>query len=200
MKSRKAALAVVGAVVLLGSLATAASARNLSVSNLRLRATFASAELSGLFGTTGCALTAEGSFHTRTIAKVVSRLVGYVTSASLGPCRNGSATLLTETLPWHVQYGSFSGSLPNISGVTGKVVNVSFRIRETGGITCLFRSTTAEPATTTLSREAGGAATSVTLGGSIRSGAECLGASSSLGGTSSSLTNETGTRGTITLI
>jgi hypothetical protein len=56
------------------------------------------------------------------------------------------------------------------------VINMSFRVQEpTFGITCLARSTAAEPAVVTFNREAGGALTTAEMGGTIRSGAECVG-------------------------
>ncbi len=201
MKLYKLLLAVVGASVLFGALATSASATRLSSSNQRLRATFASAEFGGLFGTTRCALTLEGTLHTRTIAKTAGLLIGYITAARLGACSAGTATLLTETLPWHTQYASFTGALPEISAVTTNVVGSAFRVRETGGITCLVRTTAGEPARGIYNRNvATRTLTSATLGGAIRTGAECFGASGTLAGTSNSLTNEAGGLITVTLI
>ena len=74
----------------------------------------------------------------------------------LGACASGSATLLTETLPWHVQYASFAGTLPNITAVRYNIIGFARRIREIIGLTCLFRSTTAEPMAWTDNRDASG--------------------------------------------
>jgi hypothetical protein len=192
MKLYKLLLAVVGATVLFGALATTASARSLSTTATSITATFASAEFTGLFGTTRCALTLEGTQHSRTIAKSPGSLIGFITRARLGACANGAATLLTETLPWHVQYGSFAGTLPRITSFTTNVVGSAFRVRETGGITCLVRSTAGEPSRGIYNRNTTtGAITSATLGGSIRSGGECFNQPGTLGGTSNSITANT---------
>jgi len=198
----KPLLAVVGAAVLLGALVGAATAGRLSTSSQTLRATFASLEFAGAFGTTRCPVTVDGSFHSRTTSKVASSLVGQITRAVIGTCARGSATVLTETLPWHVRYASFSGTLPNISSIQATIVGVASRIREeVGGVACLSRTTVEEPATMRFNREAGGTVTSAVLGGTVRAGAECLEVSASFIGTSNSLTvlNNT-TRITITLI
>jgi hypothetical protein len=200
VKCGKTLLAVVGAAVLLGSLANAAAARNLSISHQRFTATFNPLEITGGFGTSGCLLTLEGSFHGRTIAKSAGLLVGHLTSGAFGTCAAFSATLLRETLPWHIRYVSFLGALPNISVITSDIVGGAFRIREGGGITCLFRSTATEPFRIAFNRESGGALTSGALTGEIRSGAECLGLRGRITGGTSSLLNEVGTRATLTLI
>jgi hypothetical protein len=184
----KLLLTIAGATVLLGVLVGAASAGRLSTSSQTLRASFASLEFAGAFGTTRCAVTVEGSFHERTTTKVVDKLVGYITSVTLGACATGSATVLTETLPWHVRYSGFSGTLPNITATQATIVGVATRIRETGGVGCLARTTVEEPATMRFTREASGAITAATLGGSVRSGAECFGAVATFAGVSNSVT------------
>jgi hypothetical protein len=182
-------LTIVGASLLLGSAVNAASAGNLSTSNQQLRATFARIEMGGSGFIAICALTLEGSFHERTTAKVAERLVGYVTRAGFGGCSTGSATVLTETLPWHVRYQGFTGALPNISSVTAKIIGAGVSVREnTFGIACLLRSTATEPTRATFNREALGALSTVTLSGEIASGPECAGIRGGVRGTSSSLT------------
>jgi hypothetical protein len=168
MKLCKLLLAAVGATVLLGALVSSASARNLSISNQTLRSQFRSVEFALPFFTTRCQVTLEGSLHTRTIAKVQGALIGYITTARLGPCAQGSATILTETLPWHVRYLAFSGPLPNITDLVINVIGAAFRVREPIGINCLSRSTPEEPSIGTFVREAGGALSSATIGGAIK--------------------------------
>ncbi len=183
MKLYKLVFAVVGATVLLGALVTTASANRLSQSSSTLRATWTAAEFSGGFGTVRCSLTLEGSVHTRTITKTSGLLIGYITRASVGPCASGSATVLTASLPWHVRYNSFSGTLPSISSITTNVVGSAFQIKEpTFGITCLATSTATEPSTGTYTRESGGTLTSVGLGGTIETSCGIRG---TLGGASS---------------
>jgi len=175
MKLGKLLIATLGAAVLLSALVSAASARSFSTSSQTLRSTFREVRFTLPFGVTNCQVTLEGSLHSRTIAKVVGSLIGFITRAILGPCSSGSATILTETLPWHTQYRAFTGTLPNITSLSVNVIGSSFRVREPGFVTCLARSTTTEPAIGTFNREAGGALTTSEIGGSIRTGGECFG-------------------------
>jgi hypothetical protein len=175
MKHCKLLLAALGAMVLLGALVSTASAGRLSSSSQTLRSTFREVRFRMPFFTPNCQVTLEGSLHSRTIAKVAGSLIGYINRAILGPCSSGTATILSETLPWHVRYLSFSGTLPSISSIRINVVNASFRIREPFGITCLARSTATEPAIGTFTREAGGALTTSEIGGSIRTTGESCG-------------------------
>jgi hypothetical protein len=200
MKTLKMLLGTTAAVAVLLVFVSPASARNLSISIQRFRATWTSAEFVGAFGTTRCALTLEGSMTARTHPKTIGLIIGRVTSSNAGTCSGGSATVLTETLPWTIQYGSFSGRLPLIDIIFWFIAGLSTRVRETGGITCLVRSTAAEPASGAVNVEGSGAATSMTLGGTIRTGAECFGATGELRGTSNSLASPEGPRITIRLI
>ena len=106
-----------------------ASANRLSTSGQTFRAvwtplTFASAEEGGI--QIRCNVTLEGTFHTTTITKE-TRLIGYVTSTSFAhPCEgfgeffmyNGTERILGTTLgtslPWHLTYEGFTGTLPNM--------------------------------------------------------------------------------------
>jgi hypothetical protein len=130
--------------VLLGALAGAASARNLSVSSQNFRATFTSIAISHEGGSIDCPVTLEGSLHARSFPKVAGSLLGYITRADLGPCRQGRATILRETLPWHIRYLSFSGRLPDIESLSVNIVGFSMAVSE-GLINCLFASTAANP-------------------------------------------------------
>jgi hypothetical protein len=100
---------------------------------------FAGAQTSSVFT---CALTLEGSFHSKTISKVSESLIGYVTSAMMGNC---NARVLSETLPWHVRYRAFFGALPNIEAVVLRVIG--FTLSAPSGIfgSCLYASTAASP-------------------------------------------------------
>lgn len=79
--------------------------------------------------------------------QVCGQLVGYITAAEIptGDCTGGTATFLTETLPWHIQYRSFSGTLP---AITRKRIHfVGWRVQiNLGGITCLVGTTQSAPA------------------------------------------------------
>jgi hypothetical protein len=176
MKLCKLLLASVGATVLLGALVSSATARNYEISEQRMRGIFTNLEYHLPGATTRCALTVEGSLHTRTLPKVIGSLIGYITRVDLGVCSSGSATVLTSTLPWHVRYSGFAGLLPNINSIITHVIGASWRVREAGGIACLARSSTTEPVIgnyhrTPETREL----TSAEVRGTIRTGAECFG-------------------------
>jgi hypothetical protein len=97
-----------------------------------------------------CPVTLEGSLHSAAVSKVSGALIGYITSAQVGQavlCEGGTATALTETLPWHIRYDSFTGTLPNITGVEWQIIGLSFRFqpaREANA--CLIRTSAARPA------------------------------------------------------
>jgi hypothetical protein len=99
-----------------------------------------------------CPVTLQGSFHSRTMAKVANALIGFVSRASVrgqssaGNCTGGTATVLQASLPWHLTYRSFSGTLPNISGVSINIINESFQLQPSGSLSCLGRTTAANPA------------------------------------------------------
>src|ERR1044071_3581859 len=128
-----------GATLLMAFALGTASARSLSISNQNIRATFANLEL-GVEGinTVTCRVTLEGSLHSRTIAKVRGALIGYLTRVSTNNC-NRPVTILTETLPWHVRYESFSGILPNITLIFIRSTGISFQVEPGVGIRCLAR-------------------------------------------------------------
>jgi hypothetical protein len=96
-----------------------------------------------------CPVTLEGSFHSRTLSKVCGQLIGYITSAQIPstspPCEGGTMTALAGSLPWHVQYNSFTGTLPNITRI--RITMIGFRVATTptGSITCLVGTTQTKP-------------------------------------------------------
>lgn len=152
-----AALAAVTLAAAVGS----ASANTLSFTNQNFRIVWTPMELVLEGGPIiRCNATFEGRFHSVSIGKVAGNLIGYVTRAIFGrPCEGaGRAWTLNgaeeveplelipaTTLPWHVKYRSFNGTLPRITGINIEIIDLSFmtRIME---ILCLYRSTTAEPA------------------------------------------------------
>jgi hypothetical protein len=181
MKLCKLFLASVGAALLLGALVAGASGRSFEVSNQRLRATFRRVEFVLPFGATTCEIILEGSLHNRVIAKTLGSLIGYITTARLGPCASGTATILALTLPWHIRYSGFQGNLPDINSIITHVIEVAFDVREPFGIHCLARSTTTEPVIANFHREiVTHEILTAELRGSIRAGMECSGAAGSL--------------------
>lgn len=126
-----------------------AAARNLSLNHGRLwNITWHPVRVLTIEGATEaeCELTLEGSFHATTMTKAAEGLVGYITRASAAGCRVGGATVLGESLPWHVRYRSFEGALPNITGLSFGVIGLRLRVREpTLGVECLMTSTAERP-------------------------------------------------------
>ena len=175
MRLSKLFLATAAATVVFGVLASTASARSFQSSATTLRTQFRELSFAGIFGTTVCQLTLEGSLHSRTIAKLLNSLIGYITAARLGPCPVGTATILGETLPWHIRYDSFAGTLPNISRITTNVVNLAIIVRTNVGERCLTRSTATQPVLG-LFELAAGVISSASIAGTTGTGAECFGA------------------------
>jgi hypothetical protein len=141
---RKSVLLALTALTAAGALASAvgsASARNLSISNQSFRAVWNPLTLTAGGVEIRCRVTLEGSFHARTIAKVVGSLIGLVTRALVGrPCTglgeafvfNGSEVLLGRTtensLPWHIKYLGFNGVLPRFEGIRLSLTGPRFAI------------------------------------------------------------------------
>jgi hypothetical protein len=214
--------AMAAATLLLGSLGANASARSLSSHEQSVRVTWSSIEFAGGGATARCRLTLEGSFHTRTLAKVERSLVGAVSRAIVAhPCTNGEAWADngTETeplgtapnkLPFHITYQSFTGTLPAIQAVNLLLSRVSFVIRVTVlGLTCQGRYGRAEDNIIGIAaREASGAITGLTPSTTVNrfSLVEQLGpnavcpASGAFGGTANVSALSGGERITITLI
>lgn len=169
MDIRKLLLATTCGAILLTAVTGIAQGRNLSTSSTSWRAVFFETRLRVNEVTyLGCQITFEGSFHSRTIAKRLGSLIGYVSSSTLGPCGQFTSTILRETLPWHLTYEHFTGTLPNITSIAANIVGFSFKVRE-AVLGCLGRSTSREPLRATFVREivSGGRLTSLAIGGGI---------------------------------
>jgi hypothetical protein len=155
MRTAKHFLTSLTAAFLLLTATTTATASNLSTSNQNIRTTWTSLEFEAPGVTIRCQITLEGSFHTRTIAKVVGSLVGAITKAVVnqGACTNGSGatfngveryngTTSPNTLPWHLTYNSFTGTLPNIQTVRVAVSRFRFGITTPGLCTAQLGNST----------------------------------------------------------
>jgi hypothetical protein len=135
-------LIALGATVVIAVFIGLASAARLSFSSQTQRSTWSSYEFESEFGTIRCAITMEGSLHARTFAKVREALIGYVTRVRVQrPCTGGTAWAhsgetnevlggtVSNTLPWHIVYQGFEGTLPNITGIQVEVLNSGFLLR-----------------------------------------------------------------------
>lgn len=174
MRTRSKLVLIGLATAMLFSLAvTSASARRIEISNQSWLAIWTSLNFTPEGGTvaTLCEVTLEGSYHSKTISKVSGQLIGYVTNAAVNgaECTNGSATVLSENLPWHVRYDRFSGTLPTITSIRQQLVGARFRIANPFGIACLSTTTAAAPGFGTINI-ASGIARTIGAEGSIPCG------------------------------
>ncbi|HEX5146187.1 MAG TPA: hypothetical protein VFV85_04125 [Conexibacter sp.] len=165
---------MLAAVVLATAASGGAEAKKLSLSGGASAISWSSLTFSGLGGliTIRCPVSVAGSFHSATIAKVRGSLIGNVTGAILDQsrCTGGTATLLNgterlpsgstaaNTLPWHIIYDSFTGTLPNITGVRVGLVGLALLVNVSilgSTVSCLYLATAREPAFGTALLEAG---------------------------------------------
>jgi len=132
--SAKVTLTALAAALLLASAVSTASAARLSTSSQNIRATFTSLEFAapGVV-TIRCQVTLEGSFHTRTIAKVARSLIGAITRVVVKEeaCTNGRARALPP-FPYHLTFEGFAGALPNITSVNLLLSRFLFNIEVEG--------------------------------------------------------------------
>ena len=124
---------VLAAALLLAAAVSTASAGSLSVANQTIRVTWSSLEAVGPINVR-CRVTLEGSFHSRTIVKVARTLTGAITRATIDEanCTNGNESPRNETLPWHLTYEGFAGTLPNITTVFLLLSRMRFRLMAPG--------------------------------------------------------------------
>ncbi len=182
----KLAITALVAAASLAALVGSASANRLSITNRNIRVTWSSLEFSGAGRTVRCEVTLEGSFHNNTIAKVERSLIGYVTAIRVKrPCTGGTAWAYNGTevnellggtfpnsLPWHITYEGFNGSLPTPAAVRILLSNAKFLIRSTFfgiGVLCVYTTGANGNATGTANLGAGGRVESLGAGGSISS-------------------------------
>jgi hypothetical protein len=131
----------------------AAQANEFSISSQSFRLiwnplTIAGQEGSGL--RIQCNVTLEGTFLGRTYIKEVGLPLGDITGATLGsPCTSGEATVLAGGLPWGVVYDAFTGTLPSMTTVSGRFLDVSIGFTF-GGLNCLISAGSAGVTATAL--------------------------------------------------
>jgi hypothetical protein len=138
---------VVTVVAVLSIGAVTASANRFSIDDQDFRGVFPAftAIVEGV-GQVECPLTLAGSFHGSTLAKTVGGLIGFITSARFGErCTGGGMTILAASLPWHLLYAGFGGTLPAITEASIDIVGFSAQATLSGipGAVCLARSTSA---------------------------------------------------------
>jgi len=147
---------VVGTVLALG-LTTAASARNFSVTSQGFRIRWTALEFRVEMSNVRCPVVMEGNLHTATFVKSAGSLIGYITRGIVTrPCVGGTVWAFNGTeeneilrfrlgtsLPWHVTYEGFTGTLPNPTGVRTLLSEAAFIVRASilGIVTlCTYRT------------------------------------------------------------
>ena len=154
-KYSKGTLAILCASLLLAAAAGPGSARNIELSNQSFRITWAPLRFIAGEGEEICHVTLEGSFHSRTIAKSLESLIGFITRAQVNRCDSPTTTGLG--LPWHIRYAGFTGTLPTVTSIRVKLIDVS--VRRDSFASCLYRSTAARPVLGSIAIAAGEATT-----------------------------------------
>jgi hypothetical protein len=149
MRNTKLVLAALTAALAFSVLVGNASARNgLRPSTTTVTATTSNLIIVSSAANVSCPVTLGISLH-RTLAKVERTLAGLVNGVTVGGCTDSvgtaaSARALTETLPWHLVYRTFLGTLPNITGVEVEVQGIQILSRTGepfgGNIGCLYRA------------------------------------------------------------
>jgi hypothetical protein len=149
MRTRsKLILAGLTASLIMGLAVELASAGRISTSNQRFRVTWSTLSVASLENefSIRCPLTLEGSFHSATVRKTRGALIGALTRATINgsepPCTGGRLTVLQESLPWHVTWEGFRGTLPRIEAITFLLSRYAWRGEATVlgfRIACLFK-------------------------------------------------------------
>jgi hypothetical protein len=147
-------LCSLAATILLGALVGTASAQRFEISNQGIRATFPALRFAERLAGGGpearCPVTLEGTFHSRTIAKVLESLIGYLTRSIINRPRctfiGGvmDVDLKEFSLPWHIRYDGFIGTLPRIELMGMRFILLEFNLRIV--TTCEYRSSVRNPA------------------------------------------------------
>lgn len=147
MRDRILFLAIGAAMGVLLLAANVASAGRISIDDLDHRVSWSPMTVRTAVGSVRCPVTLNGSFHSGTITKTVDTLIGVITSARVNgaACTGGRFTFLGGSLPWHVRYKSFSGTLPRITALGASIVGLSMQV-EREGVNCLLTTDTAAAA------------------------------------------------------
>jgi len=118
---------------------TASASRSIEVSPTASTATFPALVFSSSEGGVSitCRVVLTQRLHER-IAKTVGALVGFITEVDVRECRGGGAIVRRETLPWHLQLVSFTGTLPRITSVRLRIIRATFLL-EVFGVRCRYQ-------------------------------------------------------------
>jgi len=169
MRHRYTTAVVASTAALLLALSIPAAANRLSYSSKEFRIVWSTLSFSAEEGgiSIRCPVTLEGSFLERTFPKTIGTLSARITRATVGTCREGSATILAETEPWDVTYESFTGTLPSITSVRYQLLRAAFQVEPGIGILCLARTSREFPAAGEATRDVNGRITSLSPDSSL---------------------------------
>jgi hypothetical protein len=162
-KRSKLMLAGLTAAFLLSLAVGAASASRLRVSEQKSRIVWQPLTFNAGGLAIRCNVTLEGTFHSATISKVERALVGFINAGTVQneTCTGGHATINKETLPWHRQYGGFTGTLPAIEKAVELLVGASYKVQPNFFLACKSKTTATSPARGIINLGASGEANSV---------------------------------------
>jgi hypothetical protein len=155
-------IAALIAACALAAIVGTANARRLALSENHILAHFRALTFEGGIGPQiVCAVSIEGSFHSRTLEKIARSLIGYISEVRVKrPCTGGEAWARTtqegrtpESLPWHILYERFIGALPRIEGIELTLDNAAFLVSIPGIGDCLFKATPTSPMRGIVNRE-----------------------------------------------
>jgi hypothetical protein len=163
---------IIGGLITALALAAAvgtANARRLAMTENHFLSHFRELTFEGGGNQIICPVSIEGSFHQKTLEKIVGSLIGYISEARVHRACSGAGEAWiqstqergageSESLPWHIVYERFIGALPNITGIELLLDNALFLVI-LAGVRCVYRATTVSPMKGIVNREAGGKAT-----------------------------------------
>jgi hypothetical protein len=153
LRQRKAALVALLAALVVATAASMASGNELSTSESSFRVVWSGAterlKVHAIGLTIECDVTLSGSFTTRTFVKSRGARIASITAARRENCAQGNVyTILSETLPWSMNYEGFAGTLPRVERIDATIVGAgilypfSLMFRE---FLCLARFTRESP-------------------------------------------------------
>lgn len=143
MRRHKHIMNILLTSLILTTVVGTAAANTLSTSSRSLRMTWAGLTFAGGGLSVTCPATLEGTLHTATFTKTRGALIGTITRARAGrPCTGGTGWIyngtesnevlggtLSNTLPWHVTYEEFGGTLPVLTEINLLLAGLRYLFR-----------------------------------------------------------------------
>jgi len=143
MKARRTILLVLAATSLLAAGVSTATARRFTFTAQPFKIVWEHFEFARISESVRCEVTLEGTYHSTVFDKTIGAQFGSITRATVERCEGSTLAVLRETLPWGLEYLSFTGSLPIIERIRLRVVGLSM---VWGSFErCLIATTTTSP-------------------------------------------------------